>query len=137
MRRVQDRQRTSRDFGSPSQRYNQPQLPGQQGQSALPGAWEQQQQQQAQQQSSGIQEQRSSGQPLGSQGLSGQQMGTGQPSGELPGQVQQAQPKRKMAPVPQPKAPLEISLPQDVTARQLALLLGESKNIQFVMPAAL
>ena len=66
------------------------------------------------QQSSGMQEQRSSGQPLG------------QPSGQPSGHVQQAQPRRKVAPVPQPKAPREISLPQDVTARQLASLLGNS-----------
>ncbi len=125
MRRVQDRRHASRDFGSPYQKYNQPQSTGQQWQNALPGAWEQQQQE-AQQQPGSVQEQRSSGQPLGNQVLSGQQMGTGQLSGELPGQAQQAQPKRKMAPVPQLKAPREISLPQDVTARQLASLLGRS-----------
>ena len=121
----------SRDFGLPNQRSNQHQYPSQQGQAA-PAAdtqetqawWDQQDQDMQQQKSSGVQEQRSNGQQLGNQGLPGQQAGSGQPSGQPSGQVQQAPPKRKMAPVPQPKAPREISLPQDVTARQLASLLG-------------
>ncbi|CAL5229022.1 g12268 [Coccomyxa viridis] len=128
---AQDRRRTSQDFGSPNQRYNQPQYPGQQGQTAPPAAtqgaqafWEQQQQQEAQQESGSVQEPRSSGQQPGNQELLGQQTGSRQPSGQHPRQAPQAQPKRKVAPLPQPKAPREISLPQDVTARQLAALLG-------------
>ncbi len=143
MRHAQDRRRTSQDFGSPNQRYNQPQYPGQQGQTAPPAAtqgaqafWEQQQQQEAQQQSGSVQEPRSSGQQPGNQELLGQQTGSRQPSGQHPRQAPQAQPKRKVAPLPQPKAPREISLPQDVTARQLAALLGKS-SISSVTPAVL
>jgi len=90
-----------------------------------------QQRQTAQQLAQSQAEQRNSGrnrQQLGSQHNSdypnGQQPGTGQ----LPGQMQQPQqapPKRKAAPAPKPKPPREVSLPHDVTARQLASLLGE------------
>ena len=130
MRHVQDRRPRSQDVGSHHQRSNQPQYPSQQGQAAQAAAnqetqaWWHQQEQDTQHQSTGVQEQRSSGQQLGSQGLPGQQAGSRQPPGQASGQAQQAPPKRKMAPVPQPKAPREISLPQDVTARQLASLLG-------------
>lgn len=124
VRRVQDRRRPSREYGSAYQGHNQPQYPSQHGHSALPAAsqatqvwWEQEQ---GTRQSSGVQEQRSSGQPLGNRGS------LGQPSGQPSGHAQQAQPMRKVAPVPQPKAPREISLPQDVTARHLASLLGNS-----------
>ncbi len=153
MMQAKDQRHMSRDYGSPNQQYPQPRLyPSQQAyQSPLSAVTPRAQQQQLQQQwdqhprqqdpldgrqgqtgwpheqhhSNGVTQQRQTAQQLAQ---SQAEQRTSGRNGQLPGQMQQPQqapPKRKAAPAPKPKPPREVSLPHDVTARQLASLLGE------------
>ena len=125
MREVKAQRRMSREYGSQNGQYVQ-QSPSQRPSQGLNRASEQQQQRQRREEPrdqrvlNGLPEEFRQQLP----GI-GQQPGS---QGQQARQQPQPRPQRKAPPVSKPAAPREVFLPQDVTAQQLADLLGDASS---------
>ena len=139
MREAKAQRRMSREYGSQNGQYIQHSASQQpsQGLWPSPGFQRPSEQQQQQQRREEPRDQRAlSGLPeefwRQLPGI-GQQPGSqGQQSMQQP----QRRPQKKALPVPKPTAPKEVFLPQDVTAQQLADLLGDGSSHPHLTPVS-